>query len=204
MNKKVFCILLLLVSCSSKIENLEYDQLKKEVKEFQFLELSNKNINNFNALNVKINNFIKKYPKAKNRIKKLEEDKIELKKYIPAIEKYFNFQKAQTIYELEGDMYDWDSFESVHKNENVGKLMKNSRSIIKDIYETKAQKFEKERLEIVKEFNSPKIKKENITEDKIYFKNCKEAKAKGYSAILKGKSGYRIELDKNHNGIACE
>lgn len=34
MNKKVFCILLLLVSCSSKIENLEYDQLKKEVKEF--------------------------------------------------------------------------------------------------------------------------------------------------------------------------
>ena len=39
---------------------------------------------------------------------------------------------------------------------------------------------------------------------KVYFKSCKEAKAKGYSNIKKGEEGYRKELDRDGDGIACE
>lgn len=38
----------------------------------------------------------------------------------------------------------------------------------------------------------------------LYFKNCSEAKEKGYSNIKKGESGYRPELDRDNDGIACE
>lgn len=46
--------------------------------------------------------------------------------------------------------------------------------------------------------NSGKTKKE------LYFKNCKEARAAGYSNIRKGEPGYRPKLDRDGDGIACE
>ena len=38
----------------------------------------------------------------------------------------------------------------------------------------------------------------------IHFKNCKEAKAKGYKNIKKGEPGYAGHLDRDRDGIACE
>ena len=38
----------------------------------------------------------------------------------------------------------------------------------------------------------------------VYFKNCKEARSKGYSNIKKGEPGYRPGLDRDKDGIACE
>ncbi|AMD95979.1 calcium-binding protein [Leptotrichia sp. oral taxon 847] len=38
----------------------------------------------------------------------------------------------------------------------------------------------------------------------MYFKNCKEAKAKGYKNIKRGQPGYRPKLDRDKDGIACE
>lgn len=38
----------------------------------------------------------------------------------------------------------------------------------------------------------------------LYFKNCKEARSKGYSSIKKGEPGYRKALDRDNDGIACE
>ena len=42
-----------------------------------------------------------------------------------------------------------------------------------------------------------------VTEE-LYFKDCDEAKKKGYSNIKKGQLGYRKGLDPDGNGIACE
>lgn len=38
----------------------------------------------------------------------------------------------------------------------------------------------------------------------IYFKNCSEARSRGYSNIRKGEAGYRPQLDRDKDGIACE
>ena len=37
-----------------------------------------------------------------------------------------------------------------------------------------------------------------------YYANCKEARAAGAAPIYRGEPGYRAELDRDHDGIACE
>ena len=44
----------------------------------------------------------------------------------------------------------------------------------------------------------------NVFSETLYFKNCKDAKAKGYKNIKKGQPGYRDKLDRDKDGIACE
>lgn len=232
MNKilKILFILLLIISCYSKTNNskvkenfferlaifsfgskeehVEFKKLKKEIENFVFPVLSDENIKKFVAVNKNIDNFIKKYPNSK-KIKILEEYKSEFKEYFVVIQKYQNLKNSKTIYELDGNIFDWNIFKDSHENENVGKLMKNSKKVIEEIYSVKSQNFEKERLKIVDEMNKPKfensnngIKKNN--EKNLYFENCKEAKAKGYKNIKKGQSGYSEDLDKDGDGIACE
>lgn len=38
----------------------------------------------------------------------------------------------------------------------------------------------------------------------VFFNNCKEARAAGYSRMQRGTPGYREELDRDGDGIACE
>lgn len=38
----------------------------------------------------------------------------------------------------------------------------------------------------------------------VYFANCSEARAAGYSNIRRGQPGYRSALDRDNDGIACE
>jgi endonuclease YncB( thermonuclease family) len=38
----------------------------------------------------------------------------------------------------------------------------------------------------------------------VYFRNCAEARAAGVAPIRKGQPGYRIELDRDRDGVACE
>ena len=44
----------------------------------------------------------------------------------------------------------------------------------------------------------------NIFSETLHFKNCKEAKAKGYKNNKKGEPGYAKHLDRDRDGIACE
>jgi hypothetical protein len=48
-------------------------------------------------------------------------------------------------------------------------------------------------------------KADNKTASKnVVFKNCKEARAAGYSDMAKGEPGYAPKLDRDKDGIACE
>lgn len=38
----------------------------------------------------------------------------------------------------------------------------------------------------------------------VYFHNCQEAKAAGAAPMRQGDPGYRTELDKDKDGVACE
>ena len=38
----------------------------------------------------------------------------------------------------------------------------------------------------------------------VYYANCKEARAAGAAPLYLGESGYRAELDRDHDGIACD
>lgn len=38
----------------------------------------------------------------------------------------------------------------------------------------------------------------------LFFANCSEAKAAGYSNISRGEPGYSSKLDRDNNGVACE
>ena len=44
----------------------------------------------------------------------------------------------------------------------------------------------------------------NTFSETLYFKNCKEARVKGYKNIKKGEPGYAKHLDRDKDGIACE
>ena len=44
----------------------------------------------------------------------------------------------------------------------------------------------------------------NTFSETLYFKNCKEARSKGYKNIKKGEPGYAKHLDRDKDGIACE
>jgi Excalibur calcium-binding domain len=45
---------------------------------------------------------------------------------------------------------------------------------------------------------------DGVTPNSVYYKNCAEAHADGRYDIPEGDPTYRPELDKDHNGIACE
>jgi hypothetical protein len=38
----------------------------------------------------------------------------------------------------------------------------------------------------------------------VYFPDCATAKTLGFTPLRKGEPGYREELDKDHDGVACE
>lgn len=38
----------------------------------------------------------------------------------------------------------------------------------------------------------------------LYFSNCTDARDAGYSNITEDKSGYRPDLDRDSDGVACE
>jgi hypothetical protein len=40
--------------------------------------------------------------------------------------------------------------------------------------------------------------------DHVYFRRCAEARAAGVAPIYEGEPGYRPELDRDSDGIACE
>lgn len=44
----------------------------------------------------------------------------------------------------------------------------------------------------------------NAFTETLYFKNCKEARSKGYKNIKKGEPGYARHLDRDRDGVACE
>ena len=44
----------------------------------------------------------------------------------------------------------------------------------------------------------------NTFSETLNFKNCKEARSKGYKNIKKGEPGYAKHLDRDKDGIACE
>lgn len=44
----------------------------------------------------------------------------------------------------------------------------------------------------------------NTFAETLHFKNCKEARSKGYRNIKKGEPGYARHLDRDRDGVACE
>ena len=68
---------------------------------------------------------------------------------------------------------------------------------------TKKKSTSSKKVTTTKKTNS-KIKEAGAVAEKLYFKDCDEAKKRGYSNIKKGQAGYRKELDPDENGIACE
>ena len=41
-------------------------------------------------------------------------------------------------------------------------------------------------------------------EDSVYYKNCAEVRAASAAPLHKGSEGYRIELDRDGDGVACD
>lgn len=48
------------------------------------------------------------------------------------------------------------------------------------------------------------IDEDEPSEDDVYYENCSEARADGAESIREGEPGYREELDRDGDGIACE
>jgi hypothetical protein len=42
------------------------------------------------------------------------------------------------------------------------------------------------------------------TSASVYYTNCAQAVKSGAAPITSGQPGYRVSLDPNHNGVACE
>jgi len=45
---------------------------------------------------------------------------------------------------------------------------------------------------------------EQKVEARVHFRSCKEAWATGYGNIARGEEGYSENLDRDHDGVACE
>lgn len=63
--------------------------------------------------------------------------------------------------------------------------------------------------EAVKEPYNPKQQKETLTPPvakgkDVYYASCKEARVAGAAPLHKGEPGYRVEMDGDKDGIACE
>ena len=48
------------------------------------------------------------------------------------------------------------------------------------------------------------IDEDEPSEDDVYYENCTEARENGAQSIREGEPGYREELDRDGDGIACE
>lgn len=46
--------------------------------------------------------------------------------------------------------------------------------------------------------------KETMQQSEVYYKSCAEAKAAGVAPMRKGEPGYRPELDRDKDGVACD
>ena len=44
----------------------------------------------------------------------------------------------------------------------------------------------------------------NKSSGSLHFKNCTDARNRGYSDIKRGEPGYRSGLDRDKDGVACE
>ena len=66
------------------------------------------------------------------------------------------------------------------------------------------QSYAKGKNKTTKISKTTKSKKKKSSESDVYFNNCSEAKASGYSNIRRGEPGYREKLDRDDDGIACE
>ncbi|MDV5148571.1 excalibur calcium-binding domain-containing protein [Streptomyces sp. SBC-4] len=52
--------------------------------------------------------------------------------------------------------------------------------------------------------SAPEPVPEETTTESVYYENCDAARAAGAAPILLGQPGYRAELDRNRDGVACE
>ena len=43
-----------------------------------------------------------------------------------------------------------------------------------------------------------------MQQSEVYYKSCAEAKAAGVAPMRKGEPGYRPELDRDKDGVACD
>ena len=66
------------------------------------------------------------------------------------------------------------------------------------------QSYAKGKNKTTKISKTTKSKKKKSSESDVYFNNCSEARASGYSNIRRGEPGYRDRLDRDGDGIACE
>ena len=48
------------------------------------------------------------------------------------------------------------------------------------------------------------IDEDEPDEDDVYYENCTEARENGAQSIREGEPGYREELDRDGDGVACE
>ncbi|OLL18524.1 hypothetical protein BKE56_017850 [Rhodococcus sp. M8] len=52
--------------------------------------------------------------------------------------------------------------------------------------------------------NTPEYTPPPSTESFAYYKNCDAARDAGAAPLLRGQAGYRPELDRDDDGVACE
>ncbi len=50
----------------------------------------------------------------------------------------------------------------------------------------------------------PPTTKPTVASTGVYYANCTEAKAQGAAPLYRGQPGYRLALDRDDDGIACE
>lgn len=50
----------------------------------------------------------------------------------------------------------------------------------------------------------PVVTESPVTIDDDYYSSCADARRAGVAPIRRGNPGYRLELDRNRDGIACE
>ncbi|MGW7073056.1 excalibur calcium-binding domain-containing protein [Streptomyces sp. NPDC054855] len=50
----------------------------------------------------------------------------------------------------------------------------------------------------------PTQRPESSAAQNVYYENCDEARAAGAAPLLQGEPGYRPELDRDGDGIACD
>ncbi|MDO5089358.1 MAG: excalibur calcium-binding domain-containing protein [Leptotrichiaceae bacterium] len=74
----------------------------------------------------------------------------------------------------------------------------------KKVTTTKSKSSSRKRATKTTKSTDSGIKGTGAAVGELYFKDCDEAKKKGYWNIRKGQPGYRKGLDPDGNGVACE
>ena len=57
---------------------------------------------------------------------------------------------------------------------------------------------------IQRNYQKTKRASRNLIQSAVYFANCSEARAAGFSRIRRGSPGYASHLDRDGDGVACE